>query len=229
MQKARACIWWAVRRFVPTGGQRWWSSRRRTLPGTRKDRDGEAIDRNSSGCPGRYSAEARHLEEVAKTPCLRFRNRFAQWGDAIVSAAFIVHLGSRPSPGLNNEARFQHPLNGTVECARTQLEFSLGASGNFENDGVAMPVLVGERQKNMESRGLEREQSIDVIGHNCHTICIVAIFARNVLCAHTVGREDDSYYHGRDAKVAPGRNISAQPPQGRALRVCTGYARPDPN
>jgi hypothetical protein len=40
----------------------------------------------------------------------------------------------------------------------------------------------------MEGRCLEREQSLDVIGHSRHTICTVAIFARNILYAHTVGQ-----------------------------------------
>ena len=43
-----------------------------------------------------------------------------------------------------------------------------------------MPVLVGERQKNVEGRGLEWKQGFDIVSHKSHTIRMVAICATNI-------------------------------------------------
>ena len=74
----------------------------------------------------------------------------------VVAPSRIVFVRLRPRGALFDEAALEQPLDSGVERARCQLHLAPGAVADVLNDGVAVEVLVGQGQENLEDRNRER-------------------------------------------------------------------------
>ena len=76
--------------------------------------------------------------------------------EPVVSAPFVVVLGTWTFVELDDQAVLEHPLDGSVQRAGTELHPAVRASGDILHDGVAMPILIGESDQNLEHGRLQR-------------------------------------------------------------------------
>ena len=81
-------------------------------------------------------------------------------GDAVIAAALVVQFRRGALLGFDEQSLFEHALDGAVQRAGAQLELAVRARGHILNDGVAVPVLLGHGQQNVESRGRKRQERI---------------------------------------------------------------------
>ena len=80
----------------------------------------------------------------------------AEGRDPVIPAAFVVQFRSGTILSLDDQALFEHPLNRAVKRPGAQLQFAVRARGHVLDDGVAMPVVDGHGERNVESCRRER-------------------------------------------------------------------------
>jgi hypothetical protein len=64
---------------------------------------------------------------------------------------------------FDDEAVFEHALDGAIERAGAEAHGAGGAFGHILDDRVAVPVVVGEGHQDVERRGLQREEAVNCI------------------------------------------------------------------
>ena len=64
---------------------------------------------------------------------------------------------------LLDQALLQHPPHGAVERAGAEAHLAVGALADVLHDRVAVPLLVGEGDQDVEDRGGQRQEGIDVV------------------------------------------------------------------
>jgi hypothetical protein len=109
-----------------------------------------------------------------------FGDDAAEGGDAVVAAAFVVEFGEGSLAGFDEEALFEHALNGTVEGAGAEFERPPGTGGDVLDDGVAVAVLIGDGEQNVEGGVGEGEQGRRVYIHTS-IICMVDILSMGIV------------------------------------------------
>jgi hypothetical protein len=82
----------------------------------------------------------------------------AEAGEAVVAAAGVVELAGGAVAGFFDEALFDQALQGAVEGGGPEADFAGGAVKNFLHDAVAVLVIGGEREEDVEPVGFEREE-----------------------------------------------------------------------
>ncbi|HVM42410.1 MAG TPA: uracil-DNA glycosylase, partial [Gemmatimonadales bacterium] len=80
--------------------------------------------------------------------------------DAVVPSALVVVLRGRPFARLDDQAVLEHALDRAVERARAQANRPARALGDVLDDRVAVAVLAGEREQDVEDGRLEREEGL---------------------------------------------------------------------
>ena len=80
---------------------------------------------------------------------------------AVVAPPLVVERRIGPLVGFLEQAAREHPLDGAVERARAHADRAVGDALDLLHDGVAMPILVGQRQQDV---GDGRRQRQEVVG-----------------------------------------------------------------
>src|SRR5205085_11884457 len=76
---------------------------------------------------------------------------------------------------FDDEPLLEHPMDGPVQGAGAKFELTVGARFDVLDDGIAMPVAIGEREQDMKRDRGERQQGIDVSGREAHATTIAAM------------------------------------------------------
>src|SRR3954453_18479267 len=132
-----------------------------------KTRDRVAIMPCTSRFLRSKSAGTGKLEQLIQASGFGASDCNTKGGDAVIATAFVVVFGGGPLTSLGDQSLFEHALNGAIQRASAQLQFSTGAFGDILDDGVAVSIISSESHEDVESGGLERKQSFDfvVLGH----------------------------------------------------------------
>src|SRR3989442_6985070 len=149
-----------------------------------------SASRWSSGFPRHEAGRARHSHELREPAGFCFRDRGAERRDAVVAPPLVVFVRRRALARLDDQALLEHPLNRAIQRARTQLQLAAGALRHVLDDGVAVAVLVGDREKNVKGRRRQREERVRLalqISHATEAIATVDILsiaiARSPTCS----------------------------------------------
>src|SRR5207248_1583112 len=103
----------------------------------------------------------RHFHQLRQPPrfCLRRRGSFGR--NPVVATPLVV-VGRRGAVArFDDEPLFEHSLDGAIERPGAELELAARAHRNFLDDRVAVTILVGESEKDMEGGG--RQHGADYI------------------------------------------------------------------
>jgi hypothetical protein len=79
-----------------------------------------------------------------------FGDGAAEGRDAIVAAAFVVEFGEGALARFDEEALFEHALDGAIKGAGAEFERAFGAGGDVLDDGVPVTVLIGDGEQDVE-------------------------------------------------------------------------------
>ena len=93
---------------------------------------------------------------------LGLRHRRTERRDPVVAPPLVVLFRRGTLAGLDEQSLLEHALDRSVERAGAQLQLSAGARRDVLDDGVAVPVLVGQGQQDVERRGRQRQQRVDL-------------------------------------------------------------------
>src|SRR5262249_52042685 len=125
---------------------------------------GRMPDREAAGGAGalqpprRETAVARHADQLRQPARFRLGHDATEWRDPVIAPPLVVQVGLGALPRLDEQPLLEHALNGAVQSAGAQLQLSIGPRSNVLNDGVSMPVFIGDGQQNMERRWRKRQQ-----------------------------------------------------------------------
>src|SRR6185503_8771848 len=141
-------------------------SRPHTRRGTTVDRDAAGICRSASRDLRRESARPRHFHELRQPPHFGARDRTTERRDRVVAAALVIERGGGALVRLDDQPLLLHALNGAIQRSGAQPQLVVGARGDVLNDGVAVSILVRERQQNVKRGRRQGQQSFDLVsGH----------------------------------------------------------------
>lgn len=101
---------------------------------------------NSKLCGGQ-------LHQLAHARRFRLRYLPAIGRDPIVTTTLVVKVRVGPVSGFFDQPQLQHFVDRSVQHARAQLQFALGAGGDFALDGIAVAFTPAEGKKDMEDGG----------------------------------------------------------------------------
>jgi hypothetical protein len=96
-------------------------------------------------------------DQVLETRAFGGEDAAAQPGEPVIAAALVVS-GCRPAGGFFDEVGIDQPLESAVKRGGPEPDFAARAVQDFLHYGVAMLVLVGEAEENVEPVGLEGEK-----------------------------------------------------------------------
>lgn len=112
---------------------------------------------------GGEATRPRHPDQLAEAARFRSRRGGAERRDPVIATPLVVELGRRPIRGLDQKSLLEHSLNRSIQGARAHPKRAVGARLDVLDDPVAVPILVGERQEDVERRGRQRQQRVHVL------------------------------------------------------------------
>jgi hypothetical protein len=98
------------------------------------------------------------LDERLQPGELRIGDTAAEAGELVIAAALIVHCGVGPFLQLFDEAIGEQSFHCCVQCGGTEFAAALRPLGDLLHDGIAVPRLVTQREKDVKGGGREREE-----------------------------------------------------------------------
>src|SRR5205814_1402101 len=156
-------------------GRRHGRARRRTRSGTMPDRSAAVRGKAASGRFGRHAARACEANQLGETPRLGAGHRGRERRQAIVPPPLVVERARRTPVRFDDEPLLEHAMDGPVQGAGAKFELTIGARFDVLDDGIAMPVAIGEGEEDMKRDRGERQQGVDVSGREAHTTTIAAM------------------------------------------------------
>lgn len=102
-----------------------------------------SLPRHSKPCCGQ-------LHQLTHANGFRLRYLAAVGRNSIVAAALVVKVRVGPVSGLFNQPQLQHLADRSIQHARAQLQFALGARGDFALNRIAVSFAPAEGQKDVE-------------------------------------------------------------------------------
>src|SRR6476661_9749418 len=101
----------------------------------------------------------RHLDELRQAARFGLRNGGSERGNPVVATPLVVLLRRRPIARFDNQSLLEHSLNRSIQRPGAERQLSASPDSDVLDDGVAMPVLLGERQQDVERRRRQRQQA----------------------------------------------------------------------
>ena len=95
---------------------------------------------------------------AARDGAPRFRHLAAQSRQAVVTAPLVVLVRIRPLGQLFDQPLVQQSLDRRVEAARAEAQRAARALGDVEQDGVSVPIAVGQGDEDVKRVAMQREE-----------------------------------------------------------------------
>ena len=143
------------------------TSLRRIRSGTRRGTGRSSSGRSDIRPSGRQPAGAGQAHELGQPPASARATAASEGRVPVVAAPLVVLLGGGALVGLDDEPLLDHPLDRAIERARAEPQRAVGAGGDVLDDAVAVAVVVGHRDQDVEGRRGQRQQRrrAGVCGH----------------------------------------------------------------
>ena len=114
---------------------------------------------------GEHAPGSGHFDRAGQPSSFGAYGAAAGFGDAVVTAAFVVKCGVGAFVGLLNESRRQHSLQAAIKRAGAELKVAIGLTGDVLHDAVTVLFARDEGEQNVEDRRSQHISVTDILNH----------------------------------------------------------------